>query len=241
MRTIVLLLLSALACCGQAQLRSPAYVANLHPLAVAGGGALTYVQGTGGDIDADSATATFSSTPGTGADRIIVVALGTYLAIPVAGDITDNKGNTYYRRVISPTNQSSMAAIYVATNVTGGSSFTVSYTKAGAYPSLAISEWSGSTPGNPISVSQSNAAISATSASAGTLTVATACVAATTQADGTTTVTQGAWAFALIYEEENANSHTGINCAYSKTPGSVNPTWTYGSAVAYTACAVSLQ
>jgi hypothetical protein len=244
MRIFILFLLTSVCALAQPRGFGPVELARRANNAVAagggGGGNPTFVQGTGAASSTGaSVAATFASTPASGS--IIVVAISDYGVTPADGNVTDNKGNTYYRKIVA-SNGNAQGAIFIATNITTSATFTVTFNTGGnSYPMIGISEWSNATQGNPVSATTSNTGNS-TSPTAGSFTVAVKSVAMFSYDSGSAqTLTTGAWGVNIYKNSDASGNAQSGSMDYGNGTGTVNPSWTVSLSYPWAACAISLQ
>lgn len=199
----------------------------------------TLVQGTGDRFNAGTTSASKTFASNTTSGNVIIVGVTAYLASNTSSiTVTDSKSNTYIL-VAMQVNGDMVTAIFLANNITGGSSHSVTATfGTGSYVGLAIGEFSGASnvmatgfvvgQGTSTTPATSNGDINATT---------DLIVGVMIDFTFTTTITLGS-GFSAIFSQAGDATHCPISCEYQTGLGSDTAAgWTLGSSQKYSACA----
>lgn len=191
----------------------------------------------GGDI-----AVTFDNPVSSG--NCIVVIVYSDAVVPIAADFSDSGSNTYFEgRVADDGGGSRIISAFYALNVTGGSSFAVTFNPSGAdnFGIIAI-EYSGVETSSALDASNEGVAFGSSSPSSG---AATATAAGTAigfvHTDSAATITAaGGWSLVEEYETGDfVGSYSIIDKAV--TAGSQTATWTLGGNDNWTAGIIILK
>jgi hypothetical protein len=149
----------------------------------------------------------------------IVVVINAYSGLPGATAVTDNKGNTYTRDLVSSSGTGLSYAFYSAKVTTGGTGLVVSYAWTGgqAYGNMDVAEVAGLVASAPFDKSATNSGTSSayTSGTTATLTQSDEIAFASVGVDtGTNAAITEASGWTLVGEEENGSTSGVENVAY---------------------------
>ncbi len=221
----VLSLASALA----AQGTTVAYERRAPPPAA--GGPIDYVADSGACAQdtANSVSVSMGVTPTAG--NSIYVACMTWQETLVAGDVTDDQGQTYtLLHIVGGTTGG--GGIYRASGVAGVATSVTCAPGGNSHPGIGVMEVENDdTPDGAESANTGNSA----GATAGSVTAANMVIGAVTQSNGDMTLTPDQ---TQVCEEE-ATGRMPINLSYSITSGAINMGWTLDDSDAWFALAVS--
>ena len=199
------------------------------------------VQGTGvqGVGNPTSINVSFASPPTAG--NLVAVGVAAFKTSIDAGDVTDNRVNTYDRETYQST-VDPRTGVFYCNNVLTGNPYTITDTTgSGAYPSMVIAEFDAVPDASPIDGTSITGSNTGTAVSTGNITTTDDAIlfGVTTYDGGAEGITES---YTLIWEEQNT-SEMPINGQYRVTTGAAGfaLTWTLGSSLPWSASAVAFK